>query len=192
MFPELDLALRLILDETPETTEYELITKLRAKPFELFATEQLPNELDLFRVHFTVMNSLYRLQKTLLVDGMYLSISSVKISLTHQTSLLVEEADNRLRDYYLDLTNLKGTTEQQVADLLDSFWQRFHFGTSAQPSASELKASLNYFGLIEEPTLTDLKILFKRECANCHPDKGGSHEDFVKLKHHYEVIKRAI
>ena len=54
-----------------------------------------------------IMNALYQLQQELYEDGYFLSITSVKISLQTlnaktETTMLTDNGERKLREYYLD------------------------------------------------------------------------------------------
>ena len=121
--PETDLAeqIFLLLGDRPEgCSEYELIQQLKARHSTHIPNLPLLDKLVLFRTHFLVFNALYRLRDRLWGAGE----SSLQISplcvmlLPYQPGSSAITENDPLRDYYLDMSNLRDTDEQEVERLL--------------------------------------------------------------------------
>ncbi len=127
--PEQDLAeqILLLLREQPDgCSEYELIQQLKARHSTHIPHLPLIDKLVLFRTHFLVFNALYRLRDRLWGEcSQHLQISPLCVQLQPYvpgTSGIT--TGDPLRDYYLDMTNLRDTDEAEVERLLASFWSR--------------------------------------------------------------------
>jgi curved DNA-binding protein CbpA len=49
--------------------------------------------------------------------------------------------------------------------------------------------SYEYFGISSNPNIAELKELYKGMAKKCHPDAGGTQDEFIELKKHYELLK---
>lgn len=194
--PEFDLAIRYILDEQPTISEFDLIKRLKSSPYHFFSEYDTSNQHQLFQVHFILFNALFELQSALPANQ-YLLINSVRIELltcTEEEALnpSLHEPDAKLKAYYLDLNNLKQTTQSDVEELLDSFWRRYYKEGWDQESEEATVEALKYFEIDGQLTTQVLRKAFRKKCHDCHPDKGGNHEHFVELKRHYELLSRRL
>ena len=129
--PGLDLPEQLhqLLRAVPEGLgEYQLIQQLKARQCVHIPNLPLTDKLVLFRTHFLLFNALYRLRERLwATQSGYLQISALNIQLLpYQPGSAELSEHDPLRDYYLDLSQLNDTDEQDVAKLLLSFWTRMH------------------------------------------------------------------
>jgi hypothetical protein len=131
------------------------------------------------------MNALYQLQQSLLEDRFYLAISPLNIQL--QTikcsgeTLPSEMMDTKLRDYYLDWSQLEETTASDITELLNSFWQRY--------LAIDKKAeALIKLGLDEDVEWNNVQRNYRRLAALHHPDRGGDQKEFIAIREAYEVL----
>lgn len=154
------------------------------------ATLDQSPERDLFKRNFLIMNALYQLKEQLKPQN--LIISTLHIELIEQEAKHLLATSNNLRDYYLDWDNYD-TSEQQVEELLNSFWHRF----KATPKKHVLtdkeynKLILNW-NLPEDFTLKVLQKRWRQLALQNHPDKlSGCAEKFKKIKLQYEQLKTA-
>ena len=127
--PALDLPdhLLVLLQEKPEgCSEYELIQQLKRRHSTHVPNLPLTDKLVLFRTHFLVFNALYLLRDRLWAEGSgHLQISPLHVQLLPYAGANAGLAEqDALRAYYLDLSNLRDTDEDDVERLLASFWTR--------------------------------------------------------------------
>lgn len=179
--------LELLHMQSEAVTEHQLITALRPQ------LEQLPgldgsSQLVLFRTHFLVMNALYQLQRDLLEDGLYLSISPLEIVVLPVRSAGTRElgngADSALSEYYLNLANLQDTDAQAVEDLLGSFWQRY-LAADNRPDA---------LVILELPIDADwpqIQARYRQLAAQLHPDRGGDAARFMQVREAFEILRQS-
>ena len=85
--------------------------------------------------------------------------------------------------FLLNLENLFQTTENDIEELLSSFWKelaKFH----AKPEAFER------LGLTGTEPYEEQKQTAKRLLQKHHPDKGGNIETFRDIQNAWEQIKK--
>jgi len=143
-----------------------------------------------FEKNFFVMNGLYQVQNQLWAEhNLYLSISPMDIHILPSTALPKAESvaktevarDASLASYYLDWNNLTETTEQDIAVLLKYFWQRLASTEQVDWAVSVLD--------VKPPLQPEAVIAaYRKKASITHPDKGGSHADFIAVRQAYEVL----
>lgn len=170
-----------------ELSEHQLIRRLEADqaPFPEAADHA---DLALFQKHFMVMNALYQLQLSLFDEDIHLAISPLSIQLHPAGSggacLPSEGPDARLRDYYLDWSQLEQTSAAEVDQLLNNFWQHY--------LAIDKKAdALNRLGLEGNEDWTAVQLAYRRLAAEHHPDRGGDQAEFIAVREAYEILSRS-
>ena len=102
-----------------------------------------------------------------------------------------------LRDYYLDMSNLRDTDEQEVERLLASFWSRMrgdHLGKRNETWDPEQKrAALELFELDQEASslsLHTIKRRYRQLVSIHHPDRGGSTTRLQSINLAMEILQR--
>ncbi|MCF7202145.1 DNA-J related domain-containing protein [Pseudomonas oligotrophica] len=189
--PALDLCeqLLVLLRERPEgLSEYELIQALKRRHSTHIPNLPLTDKLVLFRSHFLVFNALYRLRDRLReAASAHLAISPMAIRLLPYGAGEAALAErDPLRDYYLDLDNLRDTDEADVERLLASFWTRMQGG-------DEKQAALELFELdrsSEPVTAVLVKQRYRQLVGLHHPDRGGSTERLQSINLALEILQR--
>jgi len=170
--------LKVLLLYPAGLSEFELIQKLEAEGQPGFETDCLKGNLSLFQTHFFLFHSLYSLREQLreqLVLGQeqqyQLEISPLCIQLIplkeNNGSSLAEH--NPLRDYYLDLDNLKEVNETEINQLFTRFWERFITNDERRDALKELELQ----DPVDWPTI---KKQHRRLAMQHHPDRGGDEE----------------
>lgn len=170
------LALQLELENHPEGIgEYDLMQRLRAQNyFEFLASPAMPEEL--FRAHFVLFHALYLLRDIFLEQELYLlEIHTLKIQLLpYKKGENGLQTDDKLREYYLDFKNLENTSEDDVYEMLASFWKMYQKIDSREDALAELD--------LKDPV--DDKIIkekYRRLVMQHHPDRGGDTEKLKKI-----------
>lgn len=177
--------LHIVRTATASISEYELIGLLKKE------TSRLPSlcdsqQLALFQIHFLVMNALYQLQAELREEGLYLAISPLAIVLhpaadKDAKSLVGDDGEQKLREYYLDLRHLHDTGEEDVLKLLGSFWQRYNALDQAGDAYRCLDAT-------PADSWTLIQKNYRRLAAKHHPDRGGDVKKFLAVREAYEIL----
>jgi hypothetical protein len=189
--PQVDLleSIRDIVELALEPiSEYQLIQMLNDQGWQLSTSAM--DSLSLFNSHFIVYNALYHLQIEYWQHNRYLGITALSIQLhpesvgqDQETGLTNYTADQALRDYYLDASNLENATEESVNRLLNDFWKRF-------VAEDESAKAFAIFELDPSASLSMVKKRYRVLAMACHPDRGGSPEDFQQVNWAFGVLKR--
>lgn len=170
------LALQVELEKQPDCIgEYELMQNLKSQGFFDFLSQPaLPYEL--FHAHFILFHALYLLRDSFLENKSYLLIiHTLKIELLpyNKGETSIQET-NKLRDYYLDFGNLENTSEEDVYDMLASFWIKFNNFDNREAALAEL-------GLKDPINDKAIKKEYRRLAMQYHPDRGGDTDKLQKL-----------
>lgn len=188
--PDLDLTEQLLelLQACPQgCSEYELIQQLKARHSTHIPHLPLTDRLVLFRTHFLLFNALYRLRDQLWAEQHgHLQISALcTCLLPYQAGCAALSEHDPLRDYYLDLQQLRDTSADDVDQLMASFWTRLQGG-------DEKRAALELFELHEESRLdlSTIKYRYRQLVSLHHPDRGGSTSRLQSINQAMEILQR--
>lgn len=150
-------------------SEYTLLQRLREDSRVDFADRRPDDTLDLFRTHFLLFHHLYRLRDRLRDEGggdLEIHTLNIRWLGTDTSSAQALARPDPLRDYYLDLANLEGTTRAELDDLLGRFWARL----------SRFDRRGEALAVLELPAGADLAAIrrqYRRLAMRHHPDRGG-------------------
>jgi hypothetical protein len=89
-------------------------------------------------------------------------------------------------DSHLRLGLFPGHTEQTQSK------SRRRAKSSRSAYADPLGDALTFFGLNRPYNERELKVAYRSLAIKYHPDTGGSHEQFLTLQTHYEVLQRHV
>ena len=133
------------------------------------------------------MNALYNLQQDLFDDGYFLNITALDITIeplgeSADQQSIVDAAEHKIRDYYLDWRHFDNTSEDEINELLSNFWQMY----SAPDKQRDALATLD---LNSDASWDNVKRVYRRLVAEHHPDKGGNDARFIEIREAYEVLK---
>ena len=176
VFEALLLALQAELENQPGgISEYDLMQQLKEQGyFEFLSSPAMPHEL--FRAHFILFHTLYLLRDSFLEQNSYnLEINTFAIRLLsyQHGEQHIQHADP-LRSYYLDLNNLEETSEDDVYDMLASFWSQLNKIDNRESALAEL-------GLQDPVDDKMIKQAYRRLAMEHHPDRGGDNEKLQKI-----------
>jgi len=164
------------LDNNNPCTEHEILSMLQADKVGPFDQLNLKHSKDLFCAHFLTMHALYQLQNEYLSKQQYcLDIQSVKIERTHyiKNSEGLMHHDP-LKDYYLDISHYFETSENEVNELLSSFWKKYLAQDDKQQALKTLELPAN-------SSYEVIKKQYRLMAQKHHPDKGGCSKYFTKI-----------
>lgn len=189
--PRLELseqAHALLLETPAGLSEYALIQLLKERHSSHIPNLPLTDKLVLFRTHFLVFNALYILRDQLWAEQSgALLISPLHIELqAYSSGARALSEHDPLREYYLDLNNLRDTDEAEVEKLLTSFWTRIRGG-------DEKIAALELFELHEAKHALDLSTIkhrYRQLVSQHHPDRGGNTERLQTINKAMEILQR--
>lgn len=181
-------AILAILENFPfGLSEYELIQELKLSP-DLIAENFTETPLILFQTHFLVFNGLYQLQLDLAQRGdKYLEIDPLCIRLLSMSDhcegkAVMESRDEKLRAYYLDMTHLSKTNEEDVNDMLDRFWKQYY-------AAKDRLAALDMLNLRDPVNYDAIKKRYRELVKEFHPDRGGEKVHLQEINEAMDVLK---
>ncbi len=191
--PLLD-AIDRFLNDFPQTNEHQLIKHLQDNKITPFADFSLAELKDLFSAHFLCMHVLYHLRReyrdkqTFVLDIQLVRIQRLPLvaskSINNEEKVALETIDP-LESYYLNSKHYFETQEDEINDLLKSFWQKY----LAQDNKKEALAVLDL------PTDADAKMIkaqYKHLAQKHHPDKGGCAEMFTKIREAKTVLDQLL
>ena len=165
-----------ILKKTPQgLSEFDLLEDLKEQHyFEFLSSPALPEEL--FQAHFLLFHALYLIQTQLLEKkSAVLEIHTLKIvMMPYAQAEQALQQDDQLRAYYLDLANLENTSEDDVYQLLASFWKQMQYFENRDEALAEL-------GLKDPVDEKTIKKEYRRLIMQHHPDRGGDTEKLQLL-----------
>lgn len=177
------------------TSEYDLIKRLQGPPYGLF-DNNLSDSLILFQCHFVLFNALYHLRETWLQSEVgQLQIHTSRIHLLpFQPGQVALTPQDGLREYYMDWQNFDSTNSQDVAELIEGFWQNFARGSKAVTVVDEA-TKRNALRLLQIPTDTpitrkSIKRSYRQLQHQAHPDKGGDEELSKAFTDAYKVLMK--
>ena len=181
--------LSILKSHTESISEHELLRLLEDRGDFQMTLADAP-DLILFQKHFLIMNALYCLQEQLLDERLILHISplSIRIDVISQqdaNDLCLLNESEALKGYYSDLNNLEGTTEQDVNDLLNGFWERYLL-------IDKIGEALSQLGLASQATWEEVKIEYRRLATEHHPDRGGDSDRFIEVRAAYEMLSQSM
>lgn len=175
LIPDSHTLLSLLKQQPNGISEYSLLEQL-SEQGALVMPDEHGDLSGLFRAHFLLFHSLYRLRDTLWHDQSgHLEINPLSISLHpyRAADSGLAESDP-LRSYYLDLTHLYETSDEQVADMIASFWNRLANPDQRQQALAELG--------LEDPVDDDtIRQRYRELAMKHHPDRGGDTAQFQSI-----------
>ncbi len=165
--------------------EYELLKQLQQEQQPGFPQVSLCDKLPLFQMHFLLFHLLYALRDRLWQQQRGdLRISSLNIQLQpYQAGTAALSEYDALRDYYLTLEHLYNTTEAQVQERLDWFWQTFLAGEQRPQALQTLE-------LTEPVDYPAIKQRYRQLAAQHHPDRGGDKARFQAINQAMDILQR--
>lgn len=168
-------------------SEYELIAQLDAYPeLARLLARKNGDTLALFRIHFLVCHVLYLLmQEWYQAKSACLEISALNIQRhPYQAGAEAVAKIDKVRDYYLDLNNLIETQEQDVADLIASFW----VGMNRYEHRDEALAVLGLTDPVDDDTI---RQTYRELVMQHHPDRGGDKEMIQQINEAVHLLLKA-
>ncbi|WP_375749858.1 DNA-J related domain-containing protein [Vibrio sp. HN007] len=147
-------------------------------------------EKDLFKRNFLIMNALYQLQ-SLLSESEYLQVQSMDIRLIEAEVYTENKIDKHdpLKSYYTDWNNYE-TSEQEIQQLFDDFWDRYtRYISLATTNYSRLEA-LSVFGLSPDASYLEIKKKWREMALKWHPDReDGCEKQFRSYCEAWAVLR---
>ena len=172
-------------------SEYDLIQRLASAPHYLFDKNAMQNSHTLFQTHFVLFHCLYQLADKWCQQHIgCLDIVATHIKLSDwQASEASLQKPDPMRAYYLDLSQLQSTTEHDIHNMLDRFWQMMA-GSTGLASQLECEKACKILEVPDIKTLdfSTLKKLYRKQQHKHHPDKGGTSASSQQLSWAYQIL----
>ena len=148
--------------------EYDLLMALKRHGFFDFLDDAPVPPLVMFRAHFLLFHALYLLRDDFLAEqSALLKIDVLKIQMIDYEPGLASLCErDALRDYYLDITQLENTSEDEIFELLANFWNRMK-------CHGQRDQALATMGLADPVSDQVIKKTYRRLVMRHHPDRGG-------------------
>ncbi len=164
-------------------SEHVLIKLLRARADCALPQGSLSDPLNLFRTHFLVFHTLYRLRDVFRQQREYdLRIHPLLIQLDPylpgQHGVAPEDP---LRSYYLDLAVLEDATTESVEELLRK-------ARKVLVTDEERTTALKALGLNARASDDNIRQRFRELAMQHHPDRGGDAETFRRIRAAMEIL----
>lgn len=180
-----ELLKAILQSHTQGLSEFELLRELERQAPEQFDANQRRDNLSLFQTHFFLFHHLYVLQEQLLQQRLAIvEISPLCIRLnpyTESTDTAIDSHD-ALRDYYLQLDNLRQTSGDDVEQLLNLFWQKLIRNDKREQALAVL-------GLSDPVGWDEIRTQYRRLVMAHHPDRGGDVERLQAINAALECLK---
>ncbi len=178
--------IKTFLEEHPEgVKEHDLLRHLDEQgAFQILDTE-VSSSLLLFQKHFLLFHVLYSINQQRVVDkqgGLQISPLLIKQLDYVEADTQIGELDP-LSAYYLDLENLASATDDNVSDLLNTFWVKY---LKNEKRGNALKV----LGLNDPVTDTKIVQRYRKLVSVHHPDKGGDKDKIQEINEAYAVLIR--
>lgn len=187
-------SIQLLLEAHPQgINEHTLIKELGEAGVIEVTPATFSDTMTLFRTHFLIYNALYELKDHLIRNAHWiLEISAVNIQL-HPYEFghpLLEEKDP-MRDYYLDLSALQETTEEELDDMLRNFWKKIDSEEDKAVPRGLSQRALECLDLSEPITFAEIKKRYRKLAMQHHPDRGGDPSKIQEINEAMAVLKAA-
>jgi DnaJ-domain-containing protein 1 len=180
-----DIVLDILRQHPQGLGEFELLKMLQADQIQGFPSVNLTKSYPLFKMHFLLFHTLYQLRRQLWQQQRaYLEISALNIQLLpYESGHAALTEHDPLEAYYLDITHLKTTTEQDVEDLITNFWVLFHAG-------EQRMGALELLGLREPTDYCKIKKQYRKLVSQYHPDRGGDEEKLQAINVAMDILEK--
>lgn len=185
-------AINEFLNDCSVTNEHQIIKYLQEKNITPFDGFSLSQSTDLFSAHFLCMHALYHLKNQYKHAQLYaLKLESVRVErveFDNHTKFKRDlshpmESIDPLEEYYLDASHYFETQEDDINNLLKSFWEKY----LAQDHKNEA------LHILELPLNADSKMIkqqYHRLAQKYHPDKGGCAKKFDEIRQAKSILDK--
>ena len=178
--------LERLLRQHPEGLGEHAIIKILSKDENsTLANAKIDTSISLFQTHFILFHGLYVLRDKLWNDQTnHLEITALIIQLHPYRDGQAELAKyDLLRQFYLNLDNLEHTKEQDVEQLLNSFWECYI-------NPRERRQALTELGLNDPVDHDTIKLTYRRLVMEHHPDRGGDKERLQAINKAMAILSK--
>ena len=166
-------------------SEYDLLMGLAGRDIGLFNEDYFNSPIGLFHRHFLLFHCLYQLREKLRVTGqgdMTIHCLRVRIIPCCNVPSSFPVLPDPLAVYYLDLVNLRSTSEADVLQMLDNFWKKF----AGEDQRDEALAVME---LTHPTSFPAIKRQYRKLAMQHHPDRGGDPAQFQQLERAMGILR---
>ncbi len=165
-------------------SEYQLIEILKALGLFPFLDSKPAKPHQLFCAHFLLFHVLYQLRDKLWREQQgCLKISPLAIEVVpYQPGDAQLTHHDVLREYYLNLENLRETSEEEVDEMLAGFWRKM-------AGFEKREEALAVLGLSDPVSDEAIRRRYKALVMEHHPDRGGEHDSLVEINEAMAALK---
>jgi hypothetical protein len=163
--------------------EYELLSHLNTQGCFDALDVEVSMTLLIFRKHFLLFHVLYSIHQQWVDDKQ----GALLITPLDIRRLDYVEADTQIGEvdalagYYLNLDNLELSTEDNVNELLNSFWEMYL-------KYDKRADALRVLELKDPVTDKEIVVRYRQLASVHHPDKGGDHEEIQAINEAYAIL----
>lgn len=176
---------RLLRQHPQGLGEHAIIKILSKDENSTLANAKIDTSISLFQTHFILFHGIYVLRDKLWDDQTnHLEITALIIKLHPYREGQAELAKyDLLRQFYLNLDNLEHTKEQDVDQLLNSFWECYI-------NPRERRQALTELGLTDPVEHDTIKLTYRKLVMEHHPDRGGDKERLQAINTAMATLKK--
>ena len=163
--------------------EYELLSHLNTQGYFNALDVEVSMTLLIFQKHFLLFHVLYSIHQQRVDDKQ----GALLITPLDIRQLDYVEADTQIGEidtlagYYLNLDNLELSTEDNVNELLNSFWEMYL-------KYDKRADALRVLDLKDPVTDKEIVARYRQLASVHHPDKGGDHEEIQAINEAYAIL----
>jgi hypothetical protein len=163
--------------------EYELLSHLNTQGYFDALDVEVSMTLLIFQKHFLLFHVLYSIHQQRVDDKQ----GALLITPLDIRQLDYVEADSQIGEvdalagYYLNLDNLELSTEDNVNELLNSFWEMYL-------KYDKRADALRVLELKDPVTDKEIVVRYRQLASVHHPDKGGDHEEIQAINEAYAIL----
>lgn len=175
----------LLMEHPQGISEHDIILQLRQQDYLLELETEDEALGGLFAIHFLVMHVLYGIQQRGRHEGEWdMTIGPMNVQRhSYQSGEQGLTSPDELSSYYLDLDNLFSTSEEEVNQWLDNFWQRYL-------ANDEKQHAIKVLGLSEPVSRKQVEAKYRQLAMKHHPDRGGEAAQLAEINHAVDVLRK--
>ena len=163
--------------------EYELLSHLNTQGYFNALDVEVSMTLLIFQKHFLLFHVLYSIHQQRVDDKQgALLITPLDIRPLDYVAADTQIGEiDALAGYYLNLDNLELSTEDNVNELLNSFWEMYL-------KYDKRADALRVLELKDPVTDKEIVVRYRQLASVHHPDKGGDHEEIQAINEAYAIL----
>lgn len=165
-------------------SEHELFKHLADCGDRRFAAAVFHDPLALYRAHFILFHHLYLMQERLCSEDrgrLRITALCIRWSASGAPGETALDTADPLREYYLDIDNLRDTTAGDVQRMVGAFWSGLRQDERREQALATLELS-------DPVDAAQIKRAYRRLAMEHHPDRGGDTGRLQELNAAMEIL----